>query len=93
MLHNVAAQNIAELLGECLQAVYGAMCAFLLAIGVRIRNKPGFKNWFDDIANGVMHDAVTKWRGADFSLLGFVNYEMHILTWLISEAGQFLLQL
>ena len=85
MLHNVAAQNIAVLLCEFPQPVYRTMRSFLFAIGIRISNKLCFKNRFDDIANGVMNDTITKRRGADFSLLRFVNHEMHVFPRLISE--------
>lgn len=78
MLAQVGAQHVTIVARELLQAVDRPMRPLADAVGVAVGNENALEARFDDRAQGVVHHPVTKCRGADFPVLGFVNEEMGV---------------
>lgn len=86
-------QDIRILAGKFLGAVQGAMCALADAIGITIEDETALEDGLDQIAQGVMHDAVAKGRGRDQAALRFMDMETVIGSGTIRMRLQFALQL
>jgi len=78
---------------ELLGAIQRAVRAFAHAIGVGIKDKTAFKQRFDEIAQAMVNDAVTKGRGGNEAAFRFVNIETVIDSGLICLRFEFMLQL
>lgn len=83
MLHDVHPQGVVMTSGECLQVIQGAVCAFILAIGVTVRDEMCVKDGFNDVAQRMMRHPITKGRSTDFAVFGFMDEKMTICTWCI----------
>jgi len=91
-LSHIALQNVTITPRKMLTAIQRAMRPFAFAIGVRIENERPLENRFDDVAQGVMHDAVTERRGGNQSTFRFVNVETGVRAGSIGLIQQFALQ-
>lgn len=75
---DIARQDVFVTSRELLCAIQRAVRAFADSIGVRVENKGAFKNRFDQITEGMMHNPITKGRGRNQTTLGLVNVKTRI---------------
>jgi len=91
MLDDIDAQDVAVTPGEELQPVDGFVSPFADPVRVGVGDEPAFKDWLYHVAEGVMDDAISEWRGADSALLRIVDHEVDVAAGPIAEVGQFTL--
>jgi hypothetical protein len=61
-LHDVTLQHVGVTAGELGAAIQGGMCALAHTAGIAVVDEAGFPDGFDDVAEGVMDNAVTLGR-------------------------------
>src|SRR5215470_1921475 len=62
---NVGFQDIGVLAHELAKPPDGAVCPFASTAGIRIGNETALEDGLKHIAQGMVHDAVAKWRRTD----------------------------
>ena len=88
VLDDIETQHITIAARKVLQTVHGAVRAFRGTVGITVGDKTALEPGFDDVAQGVVYDAVTEWRSADFALLGCMDVEVQIGARLVAMAVQ-----
>ena len=91
VLDDVEPQHVAVAASILLQLVDGAVRAFANAIGVAVWMKLGFKEWLDDVAQGVMDNPIPKRGGADFASFWLVDDEVLVRAGLVAAIAQIVL--
>ena len=91
-LFDIALQHIWILAGQMLTAVDGKMSAFADAVGVAVGKKLLLVTWHSNIAQGMMHHAVTEGRRRDEPAFGLVDVKTVVAAGLITAIPQLTLQ-
>ena len=86
VLDDIETQHIAIAARQVLQPIHGAVRAFRGTVGITVGDKTALEPGLDDVAQGMVHDAVAEWRSADFALLGFMDVEVQIGARLVAMA-------
>ena len=68
-----------------------------VAIGIAVKNKCSLEQWCEDIAQGMVNNAIAIWGGGDHALLGLENDKLAItagpIGFILLELGQFIFQI
>jgi hypothetical protein len=91
-LDHVALQDVRIAPGKVRAAVERGVSPLPYPAGVGIVNEPLFPNRFDDVAEGVVDDAVAERRGADPARLTIIDMEMAVAAGALGLVLQLLLQ-
>jgi hypothetical protein len=88
----VALQHVRKAARQLLRAIQRGVRPLADAAGVRVVDKAPLENWLDDLAEGVMHQAVTERRGRNQTRLGIVDVKIVVRPRTIRLRLQFYLQ-
>src|SRR5205823_1041137 len=78
MLYDIDAQHVAISPCPLLQLIDCAVRALADPVSIAMRDETGLEHRLDDIAQRVMHDAVSKGRGADLAPLRLMDEEVTV---------------
>jgi hypothetical protein len=89
MLNDVEAQNIPILFGVGLELVYRPMGPLPFSVGVAMGIETFLKMRLNDVAQGVMDNAISKGSGRYFAPFRLMNIEVMICTRPITSVNEF----
>jgi len=92
VLFDVAFQHIFVGMHKLGEPIHGGMSSLAFTTGVGIMDKNALENRLDDIAKGVMHDAVSERRGTNHAGFGVVDSEGAVSARTIRLGLEFLLK-